>query len=439
MSKLVFSWCANPGSTYTVNKGCADKVPLAPDSGYVPRSQMMSSELECARSIPESALTAVSNLHVSRTSTLTQNVDPQDTDLGDEAATRRRPRRRQSHQRRRENRTRRLQLGHDGLDSIEEGDEGGPQDQTEEKITTMSDNQATHLQSDIDPLSAASEETYNSQSPEHHVLQQPSQAEKSHQTGSNTVQSPETAPSSDHVSMTKKEYHDPIMDVDQAELDMHSFTLTWISAEEKEFQRFKGVSSRLIRMAPDSFVIPRTFSEWLAHRVAVLEANKRALLRKISNRQAMIGIPKVMPIFGGKIFSGDRGTVLSQQTIWTPCATASQSKGAAWPSMQEMKWEGDDRAKTGVRRFPPIPREPGNETVAWHQLRAQKANDLDQVRKVPTREDIEDATSVDESLPFHLVGSDIWDAIEESVEDDIDLMDPLAEALVDSLVGLGLD
>ncbi len=64
-------------------------------------------------------------------------------------------------------------------------------------------------------------------------------------------------------------------------------------------------------------------------------------------------------------------------------------KVAEWPCRAEQKWEGDGRAKTECTRFPPLPREPGNGTVAWHKRRALVPYEFDRVRMVPSREDVE--------------------------------------------------
>jgi hypothetical protein len=56
--------------------------------------------------------------------------------------------------------------------------------------------------------------------------------------------------------------------------------------------------------------------------------------------------------------------------------------------MAEMKWEGDDRAKTGVGRFLPLPREEGPPGLMWNQLPVIEQYPIDQVCKIPTMEDV---------------------------------------------------
>ncbi|KAF2722343.1 hypothetical protein K431DRAFT_202316, partial [Polychaeton citri CBS 116435] len=67
-----------------------------------------------------------------------------------------------------------------------------------------------------------------------------------------------------------------------------------------------------------------------------------------------------------------RGAVLSQLTIFTPFifrAPPDMRPIAPWPETEELEYEGPGRIATDQlhRRFNPIPRVPGNETVNWQQ------------------------------------------------------------------------
>ena len=184
----------------------------------------------------------------------------------------------------------------------------------------------------------------------------------------------------------------------------YTFSQTWISPHEREYEKFLATNTTLHRIAPQSSVIPTSFADWLHHRIAAIQSEKEEAERKLVLMRDLAGTATIAPALGGRELSENRGTVLCLETIWCDWGMGRQRKSAPWPSLQEMKWEGDDRAKTGVHRFPPIPREPGNATVAWHQLRAIKALEFDQVRKVPTMEDMDGYEEVDTSA-MHLIDS----------------------------------
>ena len=85
---------------------------------------------------------------------------------------------------------------------------------------------------------------------------------------------------------------------------------------------------------------------------------------------------------------GNRGRVLGELTIWCSDWTNGKDEISPWPTLAEMKWEGDDRAKTNVGRFPPLPREKGPVSLSWNQLPVVEQYPLDQVCKIPTMEDV---------------------------------------------------
>ncbi|KAF2732047.1 hypothetical protein EJ04DRAFT_514173 [Polyplosphaeria fusca] len=82
-----------------------------------------------------------------------------------------------------------------------------------------------------------------------------------------------------------------------------------------------------------------------------------------------------------------------------------------------MKWEGDDRAKTGVGRFPPIPREVGAPGIQWNQLQAVEQYELDKTCLVPDMEDIYlPVDEIDDEVKYDLINKDLEDAINEFLE-----------------------
>ncbi|KAI9852087.1 MAG: hypothetical protein M1838_001884 [Thelocarpon superellum] len=193
----------------------------------------------------------------------------------------------------------------------------------------------------------------------------------------------------------------------------YTHSKTWISENEKEFVRFVNVRATLQRIGASSDVLPQDFGEWIRHRIEALEDLKSGMRKQIQTIHSVARktTPMTLPM-RGKRFADNRGAVLSMETIWCESSGPSGKVWAPWPSLQEMKWEGEDRAKTNVRRFPPLPREPGNATVAWHQLRAVATLEFDQVRKVPTAEDVQHLMTPQEPLPTWLINDSLWAEIE---------------------------
>ncbi|KAF2005088.1 hypothetical protein P154DRAFT_352793 [Amniculicola lignicola CBS 123094] len=112
----------------------------------------------------------------------------------------------------------------------------------------------------------------------------------------------------------------------------------------------------------------------------------------------------------------DTSYVLSSKTIWCVNWKNGKEEIADWPSIAELKWEGDDRAKTNVGRFLPLPRERGAPGMPWNQLEVVKQHGLDRVWLPPTEEDIiAPVDEIPEELKNTFVLPEIWDAIEDSV------------------------
>ncbi|KAI9706376.1 MAG: hypothetical protein M1836_003381 [Candelina mexicana] len=191
----------------------------------------------------------------------------------------------------------------------------------------------------------------------------------------------------------------------------HTFSVTWASEEEREHEKFVAIRNAMSRIVPRSDIVPWKYPDWLVHRVAMLQMRRNIIDRKLTLAVAMAGTVKIRSAFGGRKLSLRRGSVLSLSTIWCPWSDGVDRADAPWPGLQEMKWEGDDRARTGVSRFPPMPREPGNETVVWHQLKAIVAWEFDQVRQLPRLGESEVALPEDE-IP-QVIGNELWGAIED--------------------------
>jgi hypothetical protein len=91
---------------------------------------------------------------------------------------------------------------------------------------------------------------------------------------------------------------------------------------------------------------------------------------------------------------------------------------APWPSFAELKWEGDDRAKTSVGRFLPLPREMGAPGITWAQLQVVEQYELDQVARIPDMEDVYlPVDEIDDEVKYDLITRDLEEAMEQAMEE----------------------
>lgn len=211
----------------------------------------------------------------------------------------------------------------------------------------------------------------------------------------------------------------------------YSYSKKWVSASQKEQQRWRNIEAELRRNFPRSPFPPRTYTQWVDFQ---LEERRRALESRLheagdnlnasdedlcdstkdapdnklsraghfvsKSRQASSSSscisqasdwpPAIAPPIHGRSFTDGRSAVLGMPSIWRN-GTADAIPGrmtAPWPNAAEYKWEGDDRARSGVGRYLPLPRAGGNDTVAWHQRPMLEPLPFDAVRKVPTKEDV---------------------------------------------------
>ncbi|WEW60836.1 hypothetical protein PRK78_006324 [Emydomyces testavorans] len=188
----------------------------------------------------------------------------------------------------------------------------------------------------------------------------------------------------------------------------HTTSKTWVSPEAKEFETWAKVRDAISRISPRSPFAPKTFADWLAHRVAVKEDQLRNVASKIATVKKREGYEEVslLPIFRGKQIEDQLALVLARETIWRPSLEPRPGRRIApWPSYEEYKHEGDDRNKSGYSRFPPLPRDPGNETVNWKQRKPLDQYVFDEVGRRTTADEEEKAPAVDETFAAELIGA----------------------------------
>ncbi|OJD14506.1 hypothetical protein AJ78_05156 [Emergomyces pasteurianus Ep9510] len=152
----------------------------------------------------------------------------------------------------------------------------------------------------------------------------------------------------------------------------HTASQTWLSNKTKEFEAWGRVRDMMEYVAPKSPFTPKSFEEWIAHRLAWMEEERGRLVSQAITRRVMgSGRSEQNPVslvLGGKELPDGLALILARETIWIPHkGDPSVRNSAPWPSYEELKHEGDDRSKSGYSRFPPLPRRCSNATVNWKQ------------------------------------------------------------------------
>ncbi|KAK2800239.1 hypothetical protein FQN50_008203 [Emmonsiellopsis sp. PD_5] len=186
----------------------------------------------------------------------------------------------------------------------------------------------------------------------------------------------------------------------------HTTSQTWLSEETREFEAWAKIRDAMVHVSPKSPFTPKSFEEWIDHRLKRTEEDHGRLASQITTRRTSDngGSSQVL---GGKELWDGLALVLAQETIWVPLIRyPTGRRRAPWPSYEELKHEGDDRNKSGYSRFPPLPRDPGNETVNWKQRAPLKQCQLDEVGR-PVLATGDDPSQYLESEMLQLLGESL--------------------------------
>jgi hypothetical protein len=218
----------------------------------------------------------------------------------------------------------------------------------------------------------------------------------------------------------------------------HGFTLgsgaqrntrTWMSDEARAAQEFLVVRNSMKRQFKNSEIARWKVADYIAHREAVMAAKAKRLVQQAQGLkdEANFRVPPISPstqdmmrrcgLQGNFEQVGNRGRALGAETIWCDDWKNGKDEIAPWPCMAELKWEGDDRAKTGVGRYPPLPREQGPPGIAWIQLQVIEQYPIDQIARIPTMEDVYlPVDEIDEEVKYDLLNKDLEDAMDACLE-----------------------
>ncbi|MCJ1453570.1 hypothetical protein MMC28_003917 [Mycoblastus sanguinarius] len=210
----------------------------------------------------------------------------------------------------------------------------------------------------------------------------------------------------------------------------HTNSRTWVNPRMAEGERWLQVEENLKKMEliPRSPFVPHTFDQWIAHRQGRLEDVGAEQAKKLARMQEHLkprhpDLPPpgkkvhIGPAFGGKRFNDGRSAVLAIPTVWCSWYKPTVERPQAlWPCVEEMKEEGDERKTSGFRRFPGLPRVPGNETVVWKQKNVVQALLFDEVWRLPTAESVAaakvKADAEETERMEELLGEGLLDAID---------------------------
>ncbi|KAI1912654.1 hypothetical protein LOZ39_004305 [Ophidiomyces ophidiicola] len=190
----------------------------------------------------------------------------------------------------------------------------------------------------------------------------------------------------------------------------HSASKSWVSAETKEFDKWNKIRDKITHISPHSPFAPRIFADWLAHRVAMKENQLQKVTNKIAKVSERIEAEEtlILPVLRGKTLEDRLALVLARETIWRSSLESFPGRDLApWPSYEEFKHEGDDRNRSGFRRFLPLPRDSSNETVSWKQRKPLNQFFFDRVGIKLKQEhgEGEELEGVDECFGTQLIGA----------------------------------
>ncbi|KAF3046796.1 hypothetical protein E8E11_002346 [Didymella keratinophila] len=206
-------------------------------------------------------------------------------------------------------------------------------------------------------------------------------------------------------------------------------THTWMSDEAHAAQEFLIIRNSMKRQFKHSGVAKWKVNDYIAHREAVLTSKAKTLAQQaqIQEDEVKLRVPPISSstqdmmrrcgLQGNFEQVGNHGLALGAKTIWCKDWKNGKDDIAPWPCMAELKWEGDDRAKTGVGRYPPLPREQGPPGIPWNQLQAIEQYPVDQIARIPTMEDVYlPVDEIDDEVKYDLLNKDLEEAMDTYLE-----------------------
>ncbi|KAK5690141.1 hypothetical protein LTS12_028822, partial [Elasticomyces elasticus] len=185
----------------------------------------------------------------------------------------------------------------------------------------------------------------------------------------------------------------------------HTASKGWFSEQSREYEAFSRARCNYGHIAPLSPVLPRTWSEWIKHRIFVEEGTQSQGLRRLAIKKLMkriqISEAEYEPPFADKTFEDHLSSVLARESIWLPSYTGPPDREQArWPTHEEMKLEVKYWGYSRYRRSLPLPRVPHIISEDWTYCIPIEPFEFDAVGCFDTEEALPET---DENMHF-LVG-----------------------------------
>jgi hypothetical protein len=161
--------------------------------------------------------------------------------------------------------------------------------------------------------------------------------------------------------------------------------------------------------------MPKSFAEWIEHRIGRKEDDRQFAMAKLAAKEAMKDskVP-TGPILGGKSVDNRFTMVLSRESIWRASGNGkirTERPVAPWPSPEEFAHDGDTRAFFGCPRFFPLPRCPKKMKKYWKHRKPLTPHAFDDVWSPLLPKD-RFGPEIPEQVAFHCIGSSLLSALD---------------------------
>ena len=208
---------------------------------------------------------------------------------------------------------------------------------------------------------------------------------------------------------------------------------TWKAKYFEETKNFERMKVLLRHFCPKSPFIPSSINDWTAHKTAISDMEMKKMKRKIQLKTQYKTVACAMSsgLFPEKgPFLDNRSAVLCQLTIWCAPAKVPLRENAAWPNREELKHEGEDRAKSKFGRFLPLPREVNGDVTSewWEHQTLAPLSFLDDVGPldeygIPKRPMTKYTYQRDILDPMDIREVELWEPIHDIMQDFVQKID----------------